>query len=253
MTFLHETVAILPGVEADHKAQLAALQNVLAVGGDQNPLTGLDRTHEPISDAFDKQPDQRRFVQLTTAGLLGQYADAATQFFDVQATREVGNTLAASSVEIDGHEILPAMPAGYLLFLEGQLTALLNGVIARLQIRDPGEEWHRDPGDPPGVYRAAERKRLSTGKDTVAKVGYDATATQPAQIKWIEQDVTTGTWTWVKYSGQLSMSEVYEIRKRAALLLGAVRAARQRANRIEVENLRVGRGILEYVFGDLLS
>lgn len=252
-TYLHQIIAVQRGIEADAKTRLDETQRVLAVGGDQNPLTGLDRTHSPKTDQDQQQPPQRRAVQLTTAGLVTRYADAATRLLDVQYTRETGNTEAACRVEIGGQEILPAAPAGYLLFLETQITALINGLIARLQALDPAEEWHQDPADPPGVYRSAARKTLSTTKRLTATVGYDATPDHPAQIQWRDTDEVTGEWTWVKYSGQLPTSEIYAIRDRANRLLAAVRTAREEANRIEVRDMHAGREILGYIFGGLLG
>jgi hypothetical protein len=253
MPFQHQIVAVLPGAEAEAKTRLDNLQRVLAVGGDQNPLTGLDRTHDPKTDQDDQQPAQRRLVQLTTAGLLAHYAGPAVNLLDVQYTREVGNTEAAAPVVVDGEEILPAVPAGYLLFLETQLKQLLTGVIGRLQARDPAEAWYRDEGDPPGVYRSEPRKTLSTTRRPVAHVGVQPTPEHAAIVEWRDSDVVTGEWTWVRYSGQLSMAEIYAIRDRASKLLAAVRAAREDANRIEVRNMHAGREILGFVFGPLVG
>lgn len=250
--YQHQIVAQLRGIEADAKSRLDELQGMLRVGGDRNPLTGLDRTHQPRTDQ-DEQPAQRRLVQLTTAALLGHYATAAEQLFDLQCIRETGNTVAAAPVEVDGQEILPVVPVGFLLFIEDQLKTLLTGVIARLQARDPAEDWHRDAGDPPGVWRSAPRETLSTTKRPVAHVGVNPTEFQPAIVEWRDTDVVTGRWTWVHYSGQLSLSEIYAIRDRASKLLAAVRAAREKANRIEVEDQHVGAQVLGYVFGDLIA
>jgi hypothetical protein len=249
MTFLHEIVAVAPGVEADHKAQLAEVIKLLSVGGDRNPLTGLYRTHEPKADQ-DQQPAERRLVQLTTALLLTRYATTTARHYDVQLARDSGNAEAAERVEIDGQEILPAVPATYLLFLENQLSAMLTGLIAHLQAFDPAEEWHHDDSDAPGVYRSAPRETLSTTKRLVAHVAYNPAPDIPAPpVEWRDTDVVTGRWTWVKSSGQLPMARLYEIRERLSLLLAAVRAARQRANRIEVRDQHVGQDILRYVLG----
>jgi len=63
-TYLHRIVAVRLGVEAGTKTALDEVKRILAVGGDQDPLTGLIRTHEPRDDDV-KQPDQCRRVQIT--------------------------------------------------------------------------------------------------------------------------------------------------------------------------------------------
>jgi len=64
-TYLQQIVAVQRGVEADTKTALDEVKRILAVGGDQDPLTGPIRIHEPRGDDDVKQPDQRRRVQIT--------------------------------------------------------------------------------------------------------------------------------------------------------------------------------------------
>jgi hypothetical protein len=253
-TYQHQIVAIRQGLEADRNRELTALQGILSVGGDKNPLTGLSRTHTPHTDQ-DAQPDERRLVQVTIAGLLRRWADAEAALLDVQYTREVGNTRAtAAAVTVDGREILPAVPVGILLFIEDELKTMLGAVIGRLQARDPAEEWQPDESNLPGVWRSAPRETLSTTKRVVPTPAWPPAADVPTPpVEWRDTDVVTGRWAWVKFSGQLSIHEIYEIHNRCSALLAAVRAAREEANRIEVEQQHAGQGILSYVFGDLLG
>lgn len=252
MPFQHQIVAIRQGAEADTARELSTIQGILAVGGDKNPLIGLHRTHTPKTDQ-DQQPDERRLVQLTIAGLLGRWTAAESQLLDVQYTREVGNTMAAAPVVIDGQEILPAVPVGLLLFIEDELKKMLTGLVSRLQARDPAEEWYRDESDPPGVWRSVPRETLSTTRRPTPTPAWPAKADIPVPpVEWRDTDVITGRWKWVKLSGQLSMNEIYEIHQRTSRLLAAVRTSREDANRIAVEQQHAGPQVLGYVFGDLL-
>lgn len=254
MPFQHQVVAILAGADADVQRELAQLQRILAVGGDKNPLTGLSRTHTPLTDQDDQQPDERRLVQATTAALVTRWADTAARALDIEYTREEGNTQARAAVTIDGRQILPPVPVGFLLAIENELKSWLNGVIGRLQARDPAEEWHEDDANLPGVWRSAPRETLSTTKRVTATPAWPpAAAVPPPPVEWRDTDVVTGRWTWVKFSGQLSIHEIYAIHRRASALLAAVREAREAANRIDVEQQHAGQEILRYVFGDLLG
>lgn len=256
-TYLHQIIAVRPGVESAAQTALDQAKTVLAVGGDRSPLTGLIRTHVAKSQEFDEQPEQRRRVQLTTAGLLDHVAGAQGALIDWQLTRETGNAAARANVVVDGDIVLADAPAGFLLFLEARLDLLSKQLVAALQALDPAEDWHDGAADPAlerGVYRATPRSQLSTLKKLVAHVGVDPTEFQPAQIQWRDEDVVSGTLTYTKFSGQLPAARIEEIHARLTKLVTAVRTAREEANRLEVQPVNgAGRNLLGYVFGDLLT
>lgn len=252
--YLHQIIAVERGAEAEAKSELDKVRLLLSVGGDRNPLTGLSRTHEPRTDADVRQPAEERRVQLTTTALLDHAAQSLARFMDVKFTREYGNTAARADVTVDGQPLLTDVPAGYLLFLESQLASLITGLIEKLQVRDPAEEWNPSPEAGHGVFASVPRNTLSTTKrpEKQELAPPDAHG-NAAQVRWYDADVVTGTWTWIKYSGQLSMAEVQAIRDRAVKLLNAVKQAREQANRLEVTSREAGAAVLGYVFGDLLG
>jgi hypothetical protein len=255
-TYLHQVIALAQGADADAKRQAGELQRVLAVGGEQNPLTGMTRSHEPRTEQDIRQPSQTRLVQVTTAGLISYAAAALTRLLDLQYTREYANTQARGTVILDGQSFLEDVPSGYLLYLESQLTALVTGVIDRLQALDPAEDWHdsaADPGLGRGIWAASPRETLSTKKAWQVLQLAPATREHPEQVKAYETDVVTGTWTLVKTSGQLPLSAIQGIRERAVRLRDAVRLAREQANRQETEDREAGDKVLRHVFGDLIA
>lgn len=244
------------GIEADTKRDLDEIRRIMAVGGKQDPLTGLSRTHKSRDpERWPDQPPETRRVQVTMADLLATASKALARLFDIKYTREAGNVRAAADVVVGGETILEKVPAQYLLFLEAQLTSLITTLIDRIPVRDPAEDWHdqaNDPNLPRGVWASAPRQTPSTTRETTAIVGYEATEHQPAQIKWVDTDITTGMRTLVSYSGQLSVQDVQEMRERAVRVLSAVRYAREKANMLEVENQKAGAVVLSLIFGDLV-
>jgi hypothetical protein len=251
--YLHQVIAVQRGAEAQAKADLAEVQRLLAASGDQNPLTGLTRTHTPLTDADIELPAQRRLVQMTTAALATRVADSQARVLNVQLTRMTGNTLAMGTVVLDGVTILRDVPAMFLLFLEEQLRTLITGLLDRLQVLDPAKEWRRDPSLGHGIRASASWQQQSTLKRLVCHVGVQPTEHQPAVVQWRDEDVVTGTLTFTNYSGQLPLEEVQDIRRRATRLLEAVQSAREEANRLEVTQQDVGAAVFQYVFGDLIS
>lgn len=256
-TYLHQILAVDRGIEADAKRDLDEVRRVMAVGGKQDPLTGLSRTHKSRNpERWPDLPPETRRVQVTMADLLDGAQKALIRLFDVKYTREAGNAEAAADIVLDGEVILAGVPVNYLMFLEGQLASLIATLIDRIPVRNPAEDWHdqaTDPNLPRGVWASAPRETPSTTRETTSVTGYEATEHQPAQIRWIETDVNTGRWNLVSYSGQLSVQDVQELRRRASRMLIAVRYAREQANMLEVENKKAGKVILGRIFGDLVS
>jgi hypothetical protein len=255
-TYLHQIIALTQGADGDAKRQTGEIQRILAVGGDQNPLTGLTRSHEPRTEADVQQPTQTRLVQITTADLLAHASKSLARLFDLQYTREYANTQARGTVTLDGETFLEDVPAGYLLYLENQLGALISGIIDKLQALDPAEDWHdsaTDPGLGRGVWAAAPRETLSTTKKWQVQKLAPATKEHAEQVRPYETDVVTGTWTVTKRSGQLPLAVIQDVRERATRLRDAVRLAREQANRAETEDKQAGDKVLRHVFGDLIA
>jgi hypothetical protein len=259
-TYLHQILSVDQGIEADTKLALDKVRHVMAVGGKQDPLTGLRRTHKSRDpEKWPDLPEESRLVQATVPDLLGQAAKALTAMFDVKYTREAGNAAAVADVVVDGELLLPAVPVGYLIFCENKILEFITTVIDRIPVRDQAEEWHDqvdDPNLPRGVWASAPRLSPSTTRDRLVQKISEPQVIDghafPGNYVPYEADVNTGTRTLVSYSGQLSVSDVQEMRERAVQVLIAVRFARQKANMTEVEPQHAGAVIFGRILGDLV-
>ncbi len=63
------------------------------------------------------------------------------------------------------------------------------------------------------------------------------------------EDVTVGYWRTVKFSGALPAQRVNELLERVERLQEAVKFAREEANNLEVEEIKVGERFFKYLFG----
>lgn len=256
MTYLHQIIAIERGAAADAEKRLAQVKHVLAVGGEQNPLTGISRVYEPKQEDGDQYPPESRRVQVTVAGLVSAVSDSLVRLFDLKFTKEYANCSARADVVVDGQTIATDVPAGYLLFLENQVQALITGLLNKLPVLDPAQEWvnsDTDPNLPRGVWRTEPKKIEKTKRMPKFQVMVDPTPHHRAEIRQWETDEIEGYRTQIRYSGELPAREADEIRARAGRLLDAVRSAREEANRLEVANRQAGDKVLGYIFGDLAS
>lgn len=249
MTALHQIIAVESGVTADTDRHLAEVRRVLAIGGDNDPLTGISKTYESNrGEEGDRLPAQNRRVQFTVAELLGHAQAHLTRLFDLKLTREFGNCSARGDIVLpDGTTLLSDVPAGYMLFLERQLAELIK-LIEQLPQLNPALDWS-DEGMPAGQWKTAPKKTVRTTKVPQVQVMYEATEHHPAQVRPYDTDIIEGYWTEVKFSGQLPAREIQAMRDRATALLHAVKYAREQANTLTVTNRQAGAALLGYVFG----
>lgn len=254
--YLHQVIAIDRGIEADAKRQLEEIKRILAIGGKQDPLTGITRTHTSLNpERWPDQPEETRRVQVTVADLLAMARKSMIRLFDIKYTREAGNCVATADVRLDGEVILADVPLPYLLFLEARTLELI-ALIDRLPVLDPAEDWHdheQDPNLPRGWWASAPRETLSTTRAPEVQILYKATPEHPAQVRPYETDVTTGRWRQVKFSGQLPMRAREDLRDRAVKILEAIREAREQANTLQVDDRQAGDIVLGYILGDLVG
>lgn len=255
-TYLHQLIAVQRGVDEETAKTLGAVKHLLSVGGEQDPLTGISRTYQPVSDdPVDQLPPQARRVQITAAELVGRVNDALTKMFDVKFAREEGNCNARADVKVDGTALLTDVPVGYLMFLEaqvGQIVALIDSI----PTLNPAEEWSSGvTGLREGVWASASRKTAVPRRVPQVQVLSPAQVIDgqkfDPQVRPYETEVTVGWWSTVKYSGQMDPKVQQEMRARAIKVQEAVRKAREQANRLETTE-RSAAPLLRYItFGDV--
>jgi hypothetical protein len=149
-------------------------------------------------------------------------------------------------VVVDGRTLIKDAPATYLLFLEKQL-ADLHTFVAKMAELDPGSDWNVDPGT--GLFKTEPTATQRTKKLQRPIVLYDATEHHTAQTQLITEDVIAGQWVTIKYSGAIPAPRKKQLLNRIERLSNAVKFAREQANAVETSDLKVGRGVFDYLFG----
>jgi hypothetical protein len=254
-TYLHQLIAVQRGIDEETAKTLGAVKHLLAIGGEQDPLTGISRTYQPVSDdPADQLPPQARRVQITAAELIDRVSTALTKMFDVKFQREEGNTDARSDVTVDGEVLLTGVPVGYLMFLEAQVTKIVE-LIDEIPTLNPADNWSDTAtGLREGVWasdarRTAVPRRVPQVQVLSPAQVIDGQKFDP-QVRPYETEVTVGWWTTVKYSGQMDPKVQQDMRARAVKVTEAVRKAREAANRLEVNDRRSAAPLLTYILGE---
>lgn len=209
-------------------------------------LRGLTRVYQPRRDSGENLPAEGTRVQVRAADAITDLTASLAKLFDVTASKDWGNRIAAADVIIDGEPLLRDVPPSYLMFLEKQISDLRH-LIGRLPILDVAFSWEYSPES--RAYRTPGVVTTKTVKVPRNHVKADATERHPAQVELYYEDEVIGDWTTVRFSGALPEERVKQLSDRADGLLLAVRLARERANATEVEEQHPGRVVLDYLFG----
>lgn len=208
-------------------------------------FAGLSRTYVPIDDDGEKLPPEGRRVQCRVPDILKELREVESEWFDIAAMREWGNTVAKANVVVDGETILSDVPVPYLLFLEKQLVDL-HTFVTNLPTLDANEEWEFDGGE--GLWRSQPVETIKYKKVPRNHVKAPATDRHPAQVEVYHEDVPVGRWTRIVRSGAAPQTRIDELVARVVALRDAVIVAREEANTYEVETREVGDKVFNYLF-----
>ena len=216
----------------------------------QDLFNGHAKTFKPADEDPSKPtgealPPDNMKVKFRVEEIIKKARNGWAELFNITAMRDFGNTVAKSDVVVDDTVVLENVPVTYLLFLEKQLDDLYT-FVSKLPTLDPGEIWEKDLNQ--DMYATKPADTIRTKKMSRAFVLYEATTEHPAQVKEIVEDVLHGTWSTIKYSTALRVSDLNVYLEKVEKLQRAVKFAREKANEQEVDKNKIGEQLLKYVF-----
>jgi hypothetical protein len=242
---LHQLLAVRDGARATAERAVTKAYHTIQRN---EPLSGIQRTHERRFEEDGELPGEYKHVQVLAADIVGEFSRAIARLFDVTAAVDYTNQKAQSDVVVDGTTLVKAAPAPYLIFLEKKLVDVRT-FIDKLPVLDPAIEWNPPlaPGEP---HRSREVKTTSTKKVLRNHEKAPATDKHAAQVELYSEDVVSGWWSTVKLSGALPAADVARMKDRVDRLIEAVKIARGEANMQAVTDPKPGAAVLAYVFGE---
>jgi hypothetical protein len=251
-TRISQLLGIVGGVKNDTTAQLGALEQVI---GTPDLLSGLRKTYKPRAEPRPDQPPalqrpaQEKRVQVTVEEVLDKIAQLFSRQLDLTRTLDEAKTRASADVVVDGRVLLPQVTTDHLVFMEGRLD-VLAGIIAKLPVLDPAEDWGE--GTEPGQHQTQPAETTSNDSvwfnhTLVEAAVIDGQLVQP-QVQVMKRDEVVGFWTTTKYSGAIESRRKREILDRLTRVRQAVTFAREEANMSEAPDVREGAPLFEYLF-----
>jgi hypothetical protein len=242
MTKLNQIVAVEKGLKTRVQNETTIVYHSLQKSA---LFTGLSRVYSPVNDGDETLPPESTRVQLTVEDQLAGAARHLTELFDVVATKENGNMWAKADVKVNGQVIVPGASVPLLLFLEKQLIDWRTTVSA-VPVLDRAESWSEDD-TVAGQYRTDPVMSIRTKKVPRNHVKAEATDRHPAQVEVYMEDIPVGRWTTIKFSGAVPTKRRVELVDRINVLLDAVKAAKEEANGYDIEQVKVGKAVFDYL------
>jgi hypothetical protein len=187
-------------------------------------------------------------LQTTVGQELKWIAEMIAKALDSEATIDVANTHARANVVLDnGVTLLENLPATQLLQLDKRLGELQQ-LVAHIPTLDPAKGFTLDPSRGAGIYQARPETKRRTRKEQVPLTLVAPTKEHPGQAVVISKDVEVGTITTQEWSGLITPATKADMLSRVEEVRRAVKQARARANDTVVDEVQVGKKVLDYLF-----
>ncbi|MFK7766012.1 MAG: hypothetical protein AB8B55_02135 [Mariniblastus sp.] len=243
MAKLNQIVAVLSGKKTRTQKALTEVYKKLQKSA---LFEGISRTYTPADEDGETQPAEKKNVQYKSREAIAEAREILKDLFDVTATQDWGNCTARADVKVDNNVVLEQVPVTYLLFVEKQLSDL-HTFVQTIPLLDPSESWGWDENA--DCYATAPSLSNRTKKVPRSHILYEATEKHPAQVEMYHEDVKVGEWRTIKFSSALAAQEKNEIIQRVRRLQEAVKFAREEANSMEVDDIKIGNKVFDFVFG----
>lgn len=156
------------------------------------------------------------------------------------------NCEARADVVVGDVVLVKQAPVTFLLFMEKRLKDV-HALVSKLPTLDPSEDWSWSENA--HCYASPSTETHRTKKEPKAFTAAPATDKHPAQVQIFTEDIVVGYWKTTKFSGAMPSDDVKKLLTRVEALQRAVKIAREEANTRDVEQVKVGEKIVNYLLG----
>lgn len=237
---LNQVVALVTGRKT--KAQQTLTQTHRWV---PESINGLSRTYTPINAEGERLPEETKMVQVKVDDAIKKIVSEMDDYFNLVATQERGNQTAKADIRVGTTLVAKDVPVTVLLFLEKQVVDLRT-FISNLPTLPVDREWKFDGNK--NCFVTDPTAQIRTKKMKKVLIKYEATKEHPAQTETYDSDETVGHYSTTYMSGAIKASDKAAMMDRVERLSDAIKTAREEANSIEVEEMKIGKDVLNFIF-----
>lgn len=242
MTRLNQLIAVEKTVKANTET---AFTKAYRTAEKADLFSGLTKVYEPLVEDDVTLPGEKKLVQARVDDLLDGIRALLVRQIDLTVTKDTANGSAAADIVVDGTVIAERVPVTTLLWIEKKLVDVKT-FVSKLPVLDPADTWTYDTGN--GYYASAPLVTMRQAKEPRFITVHPGTDKIPAQVVRETEDVFKGKWTTTKLSGAIPATRRDALLAKVNELAEAVKRAREEANSVTIEDIRIGDGILGYLF-----
>jgi hypothetical protein len=211
---------------------------------------GMIKKYVAIEEDSEQIPDETKEMVKTVKQQLEEMQENVVAALDATLSKEETNASNTAKAElIVGDTNLGVFSATSLLALESHLSKILD-LYQSIPVLDSTRKWSFD--NQKSVYKTDEEVKFRSIKRPQVIVKYEATDKHPAQTELLYLDFQVGKYETTYFSGKLTIAQKNEMIKRLEKLMEAVKVARAKANSIEVQNIKLGDKIFNFLHKDIL-
>lgn len=216
----------------------------------QDRFDGIFKTYEPYEETNQKIAPEIKEIVTSVKEKLVYTAKSITNAIDTHISKEETNSsgLVKSELKINTSFSFGELSATSLLALE-QYIVKIRTMYKTIPTLDPTKQWKLIDDK---IYNTNEEIKYRTEKKTETIVKYEATKEHPAQVELINIDKQVGEYKTIYSSGRITPYQKSLLLERIDFLLNAIKIARAKANQAEVNQIKLGSKIFQYIHTDIL-
>lgn len=240
---LHELLA----VEQDrkHKAGQAIGEAVNTFTKKDVQFDGMIKHYIAMEEDSEQIPDESKEMVGTVKEKLLQTLEAVITGIDANITKEETNAANLAKAELKvGNADFGTLSATSLLAIESQLGKIKE-LYQAIPTLDSTRKWDFDTQK--GYFKAEDEIKFRSIKRPKVIVKYEATKEHPAQTELLYLDIQVGKYETSYFSGKITPAQKVTLLKRLDDLIEAVKVARAKANNVEVNNIKIGQKIFDFI------
>lgn len=211
-------------------------------------MSGQIRNYTPLEDNgenSEKLPSESQLIQVNVLDILDRMIKNWVEYTDIVYTQEVGNTQAKADLVVDGETLMQDVPVTFLLRFEKALVDVQTA-ITKAPVYDLTENWTWN--NDKRIWQSDNVETARTKKITSFVIAAQPTDKHPAQVKEVTKDIVVGSWSRIRLSATLSPQRKRELLDRVQKLIDATKFAREAANSLEIDQLKCGEKLFNWLF-----
>lgn len=231
---LHELLAVEETVVSASEKMLSETADKFTKSSEF--FTGSIRTLErlnanPEDKAIEAAARKVKELPTTVKATLSYVSPIVEKALNTKLQKHATNQVAVADIVLDDAVLMRKVPVDFLLDLEKAIPRYRQ-IYAAMPTIDPSRKWEKERE---GVWKSQAADAVQGEKQLYAVVLHPGDEHHPAQVKEASKEVIVGVFKQTDFSGAATSQQKADALSLCDRLLAAVKAARMRANSVEIQ------------------